>query len=237
VRSVLVFLLLVLVKLFARTFYRIETSWIGDPGPHPWRHVRLLAVLNHTSLYEPLFAGGVPFSFLWRIARHGVVPIAQKTTGRPLVGQFYKLIAHRVISITRERDDSWDKVLAHVDPDAMLALLPEGRMKRANGLDSAGQPMTVRGGIADILESIGSGRMLLAYSGGLHHVQVPGERFPRLWKTIRMHLQLVDIATYRAQLLTQSGPTGFKRAVIADLERRRDQHCPCDPPTAPPGAR
>jgi len=228
VRSYLVFLLLVLVKVSSRLFYRVEMQWIGDPPADRWRHIRLVAVLNHTSLYEPLFTGGVPLSFLWRIARHGVVPIAQKTTVRPLIGRFYKLIAARVISITRERDESWDKVLAHVDPDAMVTLLPEGRMKRATGLDAAGQRMTVRGGIADILEALGAGRMLLAYSGGLHHVQAPGERFPRLWKTIRMRLELVDIASYRAALLARAGAAGWKRAVIEDLERRRDQLCPCD---------
>ncbi len=212
-------------------------QWIGDPPADRWRHIRLMAVLNHTSLYEPLFTGGVPLSFLWRIARHGVVPIAQKTAVRPLIGRFYKLIAARVISISRERDESWEKVLAHVDPDAMVALLPEGRMKRATGLDAAGQRMTVRGGIADLLEAIGTGRMLLAYSGGLHHVQAPGERFPRLWKTIRMRLELVDIAPYRAALLAQAGAAGFKRAVIEDLERRRDLLCPCDPqPDAAPAA-
>jgi hypothetical protein len=117
-------------------------------------------------------------------------------------------------------------------------LLPEGRMKRAGGFDATGQPMTVRGGIADILESIGAGRMLLAYSGGLHHVQAPGERFPRLWKTIRMRLELVDIAAYRAGLLAGAGAgLGWKRAVIADLERRRDLFCPCEPgPGAGAGA-
>jgi hypothetical protein len=229
VRSYLVFLLLLMVKVFSRLFYTIDMRWIGDPPPDRWRHIRLVAVLNHTSLYEPLFAGGLPISFLWRIARHGVVPIAEKTAVRPLIGRFYKLIAARVISITRERDESWDKLLSHVDPDAMVALLPEGRMKRASGLDSTGQPMTVRGGIADILESIGAGRMLLAYSGGLHHVQAPGERFPRLWKTIRMRLELVDIAAYRAAMLAKAGAAGFKRAVVDDLERRRDLLCPCGP--------
>lgn len=237
-RSYLVFVLLAAIKVFARLTYRVDMRWIGDPPRDRWRHLRLVAVLNHTSLFEPLFTGGVPFSFLWRIARHGVVPIAQKTAVRPMVGHFYKLIARRVISITRERDESWDRVLAHVDPDAMLVLLPEGRMKRAGGFDATGQPMTVRGGIADILESIGAGRMLLAYSGGLHHVQAPGERFPRLWKTIRMRLELVDIAAYRAGLLAGAGAgLGWKRAVIADLERRRDLFCPCEPGPAPaPGA-
>jgi hypothetical protein len=235
-RSVLVFLLLVAVKVLARLFYSIDMRWLGDPPTDRWRHIRLVAVLNHTSLYEPLFAGGVPVSFLWRIARHGVVPIAQKTTVRPLIGHFYKLIAARVVSITRERDESWDKLLAHIDPDAMVALLPEGRMKRATGLDATGGRMTVRGGIADLIESIGSGRMLLAYSGGLHHVQAPGERLPRLWKTIRMRLELVDIAAYRAAMLAKAGAAGFKRAVIEDLERRRDLLCPCGPRAETAGA-
>jgi hypothetical protein len=226
VRSYLVFLLLLLVKAFARTFYRIEVGWVAEVPPDPWRHVRLLVFLNHTSLFEPLFAGGVPVRFLWRLARHGVVPIASKTAGRPLVGVFFGLIARRVISITRERDETWDELLAHVDPDAMMAILPEGRMKRAGGLDSEGRRMSVRGGVADILESLRAGPMLLAYSGGLHHVQVPGERFPRLWKTIRLNLEVVDIAAYREGLLAGAGAQGFKRAVIEDLERRRDLYCP-----------
>lgn len=229
-RTYYVFMMLVWVKALARLFYRVDVGWIGDPPADRWRHVRLLVVLNHTSLYEPLFTGGVPLSFLWRIARHGVLPIAQKTAVRPLIGHFYKLIAARVISITRERDESWERVLAQIDPDAMVALMPEGRMKRTTGLDASGQRMTVRGGIADILESLRTGRMLLAYSGGLHHVQAPGERFPRLWKTIRMRLELVDIASYRAELLARAGTAGFKRAVIEDLERRRDLFCPCQPP-------
>ncbi|MDP9121431.1 MAG: hypothetical protein M3O15_08705 [Acidobacteriota bacterium] len=229
-RSYLVFLLLLVVKVLSRTFYRVDMRWIGDVPSEPWRHIRLVAVLNHTSLYEPIFTGGCPTRFLWRIARHGVVPIAQKTAGRPLVGGFYKLIANRVITITRERDETWEQLLAHVDPDAMVTLLPEGRMKRAGGLDSEGRRMTVRGGIADILESIGEGRMLLAYSGGLHHVQSPGERFPRLWRTVRMRLEVVDIASYRTAILSQAGPQGWKRAVIEDLERRRDLNCPPEEP-------
>jgi 1-acyl-sn-glycerol-3-phosphate acyltransferase len=225
-RSYFVFVLLLLVQAFARIFYRIDRRFIGEVPPHPWRGIRLLAFLNHTSLFEPLFAGAAPVSFLWRIARHGVVPVATKTVGRPIVGKFYGLIAQRVIPITRERDETWDQVLAHIDEDAMVGILPEGRMKRASGLDSEGRPMTVRGGIADILESLGAGRMLLAYSGGLHHVQAPGERFPRLWKTIRIRLELVDIERYRAALLAAAGPAGFKRAVVADLERRRDLYSP-----------
>ena len=129
------------------------------------------------------------------------------------------------VSISRERDETWSEVLRQIDPDAMVIILPEGRMKRANGLDSEGKPMTVRGGIADILRNIDSGGMLLAYSGGLHHVQAPGEHLPRVFKRIRMRLELIDIASYKESLLESAGRHGFKRAVIADLEARRDLHC------------
>jgi hypothetical protein len=106
-------------------------------------------------------------------------------------------------------------------------------MMRANGLDAEGKPMTVRSGIADLLEAIGKGRMLLAYSGGLHHVQAPGQRLPRLFKRIRMNLEVVDIAAYNAARLAEGGgPKGFRRAVVADLERRRDELCPPGPTVA-----
>jgi 1-acyl-sn-glycerol-3-phosphate acyltransferase len=237
VREYLVFFLLLLIKSFSRLFYRIDVRWLGAVPARPWRDHRLVALLNHTSLYEALFTGAPPAHFLFRIARHGVVPIAQKTAQRAVVGRFYKLVAQHVISITRERDETWKEVLRKIDPDAMVIILPEGRMKRANGLDSQGKPMTMRGGIADILESLGEGRMLVAYSGGLHHVQAPGERWPRLFKTIRLRLEVLDIGRYRAEMMAQcGGPRGFKRAVADDLERRRDLYCPITPETDSPEA-
>jgi hypothetical protein len=229
VRSVLVFFILLAVKVVARTLWRIDMQWLGDPGPKPWKGLRVVALLNHTSLYEPLFAGGPPNSFIWRIARHGVVPAAEKTTGRPIVGLLFKFVARNVIPITRERDSTWSEVLNTIDPDSMVVIAPEGRMKRPNGLDSKGQPMTVRGGIADILEVIPSGPMLLAYSGGLHHVQAPGEPMPRFFKTIRMRLERVDIESYRREMMEKYGPENFKRAVREDLERRRDLYAPVEP--------
>ncbi|HSS49074.1 MAG TPA: hypothetical protein VLX28_09010, partial [Thermoanaerobaculia bacterium] len=81
-RSYVVFLVLLLVKLFSRVFYRIEVQRIGEVPPEPWRHIRLTAILNHTSLYEALFTAACPNHFLWRLARHGVAPIAEKTAKR-----------------------------------------------------------------------------------------------------------------------------------------------------------
>jgi len=213
------------IKVLSRIFYRHEMRWVGDVPEDPWGGIRLVAFLNHTSLFEPLFIGGAPNSFIWRLARHGVVPAADKTTGRPLVGMVFKFVAHSVVPVSRQRDHTWFTVLRTIDPESMVVIAPEGRMRRANGLDSNGQPMTVRGGISDIIEAVGEGKMVLACSRGLHHVQVPGHR-PRAFKTIRMRLEAVDLSEYRAAMMAKAGPDGFKKAVMADLDQRRDLLAP-----------
>jgi len=227
VRSIIVFSMLFTIKVLSRIFYRVDLRWVGDVPENPWSNIQLVAFLNHTSLFEPLFLGGVPNSFLWRLARHGVIPAADKTTGRPLVGMVFKFVAHNVVAISRERDHTWFAVLSKIDPDSMVVIAPEGRMRRANGLDSNGQPMTVRGGISDIIEAVGEGKLVLAYSGGLHHVQIPGRR-PRAFKTIRVRLEALDLSSYRSVLLAKAGPHGFKKAVMADLDHRRDRLAPID---------
>ena len=217
--------LLLGIRTFARTFYRFDVKWVAPPPADPWSTLRIVAILNHTSLYEPLLAGGVPTALMRRIAYHGIVPVADKTLRRPFVGRFFRLVAPDVVPITRQRDQTWQEVTARIRGDSMVIILPEGRMKRANGLDKDGNPMTVRGGIADLVRGIGEGGMLLAYSGGLHHVQVPGQRLPKLFRKIQMRLEVVDIASYREELTEQAGRHGFKLAMIQDLQARRDRHC------------
>ena len=68
-----------------------------------------------------------------------MIPVAEKTIRRPMVGKFFSLLAAHVVSITRERDHTWREVLTRIDPDSMVLILPEGRMMRANGLDSEGR--------------------------------------------------------------------------------------------------
>jgi hypothetical protein len=85
--------------------------------------------------------------------------------------------------------------------------------------------MTIRGGIADIIRAVPDGRMLLCYSRGLHHIQAPGERLPRLFRTVKARLETVDLPAYREKLLESAGEEGFKRAVVEDLSRRRDLYC------------
>lgn len=228
-RVYLTFVLLLLVKGFSKLFWRLKSTWIGEQVPRPWHQdIRICAILHHTSLYEPIFAGLPPAGFLLRIARDGVVPIAEKTLNRPVVGTFFKLVAGNVVPITRKRDETWRQVVAQAGPHSMIIILPEGRMKRRSGCDSEGKPMTVRGGIADLLLNVEDGYMLIAYSGGLHHVQAPGELLPRVFKTVRMNLELVDIRAYRERLLTDVGEEVFRRAVVSDLESRRDRFCPTE---------
>jgi 1-acyl-sn-glycerol-3-phosphate acyltransferase len=237
VRTFAVFVFLASLRLVSRLFWRLERTWIGGTRPDTaFDGLRVVALLNHTSLFEWLWIGACPHSFLWRVAVHGVIPAAEKTTRRPLVGAFFKMLGKHVVSITRERDSTWRAVLQRIDPDSMVIIAPEGRMKRPNGLDSQGQPMTVRGGIADILEAIPEGPMLLAYSGGLHHVQAPGEHLPRPFRKIRIAIERVDIAEYRAARMAEAGSeAGFKRAVVNDLNRRRDLHCPAAANGGTPG--
>jgi hypothetical protein len=227
VRAALAFVLLLMLKGVCRVCFRYDTRFVGEVPEDPWAGIRLVGILNHTSLFEPIYAGFVPLRFLWRIARHAVIPVAKKTTDRPVVGRFFRLLSSNVVPITRQRDNTWRQVLSNLDDSQAMAILaPEGRMKRRNGLDSEGRPLTVRAGIADLILGIPDGRFLLAYSGGLHHIQAPGERLPRPFRKVGMWLEILDLRTYRETLLAEAGEPGFHKAVIDDLTRRRDLYCP-----------
>lgn len=219
----LTFLLLVLLKLLSRLFYRFDVAWVGEVRPDPWGNIRLAALINHTSLFEVIYFGIFPYKVLWLLASQGVAPIADKTSNRPIAGRMFRSMAARVVPITRTRDHTWKQVLDEIGPQSMVLLAPEGRMMRKNGLDSEGKPMSIKGGIADVLETMPGGRFLVGYSGGLHHVQAPGEGLPRIFKTVRLRLETLDIETYRAE--HQNAEIGFRASLLQDLERRKALYC------------
>lgn len=230
VRSFPSFGALVVAKYVSRALWRFRTEWVGEPVDDPWEGVRLIAVLHHTSLAEAIYLAAVPNRILRRISRHGVVPVARETMKQPVHGLMFRLLIPNAVAITRRRDQSWSRVLAEVDDrQAMVAIFPEGRMMRPNGLDKTGATMTVRGGVAEVLEAVGTGRMILAYSGGLHHVLPPGARRPRPFKTLSLRLESLDIAEYIAQRKREGG--SLVRAVVRDLTRRRDLYTPVAPGT------
>jgi hypothetical protein len=229
--SVIRFLFLLAIKLYTRLVYRFDVGWVGErPKDAGWRDVRVGVILNHTSLFEPLYSGVLPVAFLWALATRGGFPGAVETMERPFVGHLFKLLVPRAVSITRRRDESWDFFLGQVASDSVFLIAPEGRMKRRDGLDRHGRPMTVRGGIVDLLRLVGTGTMLLAYSGGLHHVQAPGEGLPKPFKTLKIRLEALDIATYLASFTELDGvgaaaSSASRKAIVKDLEARRDRHC------------
>lgn len=218
------FFLLLAIKAASRIFFRFESEWVGAPPAAPFRDARVGVLLNHTSLFEPILVALFPVGWLWRVARYGVMPGADATLDRPLAGRLFKSLVPRAVSVTRSRDRTWDAFLSHVGEEAVVLISPEGRMKRRSGLDKHGKPMTLRGGIVDVLERKASGTMLLVYSEGLHHVQAPGEGMPKLFKRVRARLEEVPLAEYRRAM--GHGTPEFRANVLADLERRRDRHCP-----------
>jgi 1-acyl-sn-glycerol-3-phosphate acyltransferase len=233
-RSILVFLLLLAVRASARLFFRLREDWMPTKPHEMADDTRIVAILNHTSLYEPLIAGYASTKLLWRFARHGVLPVAEKTMKRP-VGIFFRFLVRHTVTVTRQRDATWEEVLSKIDNRALVIILPEGRMKRRTGFDSKGREMTVRAGIADILEALPDGRILMVYSGGLHHIQAPGELLARPFRPIFCRFEMIDIANFKRELAAKYPDVAFRMAVVRDLTERRDTYCPTElqPPPIP----
>lgn len=220
-RRLLSFSLLFSCYLVGKLFYRLEVNWVDSQEPD-FDDIRLLIFLNHTSLFEPLFAAAFPLATLWKASRDFVAPGADKTLKRPIVGRFYKWFAPNMISISRKRDETWRHFMQMIRSGSMVIIAAEGRMLRPNGLDSHGKPMSIRGGVADILKVLDSGKILIAYSGGLHHVQKPGEWRFNIFQKIRLNFETLDLVTYKQQFDSKH----FIKQVVDDLESRKKRYCP-----------
>jgi Acyltransferase len=225
-RSIIGFLIVMVIRLFSQIFWRLEWKWINPPADPKtvWKRGKVMVLMNHTSLYEPLFCPIMPIGFTWQFISRMAAPAAAETLNRPVVGTFWKMMIPRVTAISRKRDDTWSAFMDEIAHDSMIVIAPEGRMKRPNGLDKHGNPMTVKGGIVDILSRDLKGSMVLFYSGGLHHVQSPGEIFPRPFKKIKMNLEWFDIEEYKNQF--SKDPSEFRAQVIADLQLRLELNTP-----------
>lgn len=229
-QKIIGFSILSCVKILSHLFYRGHFNWITPTPDKPWENARLMVFLNHTSLYEPLFLQHLSFAFLWKLVGRANVPGADITLSRPIVGRFWKLMLPNISSITRRKDDSWSNYLKSIRPDSLILIAPEGRMKRPGGLDKSGRPMNVKGGVADILENVDDGAMILCLSGGLHHVQAPGQFIPRLFQPIHMNLAYLDIKEYKQQFMALS-PRERKMKITYDLQARLEKDCPTLPQT------
>jgi hypothetical protein len=226
VGSFLRFQFLAAIRLASRMFYSHRYEWVGEPPAEPFRNVRVAALLNHTSLFEAAHSAAFPLEFVREISAHGLLPGADTTMDRPVVGRFFKWMVPKSATLTRRRDSSWSGFLSLIDAETIVLIFPEGRMRRRGGFDKHGRPLTVRGGIADVLERVDDGDMLLVYSEGLHHVHAPGDRLPGLFREVRCRFEQVSIRRYKE--LMGAGDPHFTRNTMHDLESRRDRHCPWD---------
>lgn len=223
-KSLLSFLTLLFIKGVSNIFYRFKIGWPKEQIR--WNDVRLIIFLNHTSLFEVLFLAFLPVSFLRMLSKRMVAPGADKTLNRPVVGWFFRLFSPGMTPITRKRDDSWQQFLESIHNDSIIVIAPEGRMKRKNGLDLEGKKMTVKPGVVEVLAGLNSGQMIFAYSGGLHHVQIPGEGFPRLFKTVSLNIEAMEIADYKNSFTEPVDSNAWKLEVIHDLQHRLETKAP-----------
>ena len=208
------------------SFYPTRIKWIQRPASDAWDDIRLIMILNHTSLFEFVYAGAIPFRFLVRMSQKLIFPVAMETLAHGFYGPILKTLAPYVVPLSRKRDRTWHDFLAQLYPDAILIAMPEGQMKRPNGLDKHGRPMTIKGGALEILQKFSGEKALLVYSGGLHHVLPPNRYLPRIFKRIAVALEAVDIDSYLTALAQNKSDLRLKEAVARDLEARRDRYCP-----------
>jgi len=223
-RRLLSFLVLFSIKIISAIFYRFKIGWPKERIR--WNDVRLIIFLNHTSLFEPIFLGFLPLGFLWQLSARLAAPGADKTLNRPLVGTLYKLMSPGIKSITRKRDESWNSFMDSIEENSIICIAPEGRMMRKNGLDLDGNKMTVKPGVADIIAELDKGQMVIAYSGGLHHVQIPGEGLPKVFKTLKLNAEVYEIADYKKKFSEPVGGNTWKRELVDDLQHRLETKVP-----------
>jgi 1-acyl-sn-glycerol-3-phosphate acyltransferase len=223
-KFVISFLGLAFIKLVTHLFYKVDVNFLNTNSKEVFDpKIRALIFFNHTSLYEVLFVAAIPWSFLWTFTIKMVAPGADKTLDRPLVGKFWKVVFPQMLTISRKRDHTWDAFINAIKDQSIVVIAAEGRMKRPNGLDANGKKMTVRGGNIDIIELIDEGKMVMVYSGGLHHVQEPGQTIPKVFKTIKLNIEIVEIKEYKERFSQAEVP---RKAMLADLQERLENKCP-----------
>ena len=78
------FFLLMLVRTITSLFFRFDIRWLSQQGFEVGKEVRLIVLLNHTSLFEPVFIRVAPVGMIWRPRRSvSICATARWSTGNP----------------------------------------------------------------------------------------------------------------------------------------------------------
>ena len=215
------FIFLSFLKIIGKIIYPSKLYWL-DKKDSKWSDISLVLVLNHTSLFEFVYSVTLPFTFLWRISTSLVMPVADKTMKKPIAGFIFKHLSPYTITLTRKRDESWQYFLDHIEKDRVCIFMPEGQMKRKNGLDKNGRPMKVKTGVYDLLSKYKDKKVAIVYSHGLHHIFAPEDKFPKLFKRISAHIEVKDVSSFLSSFENKKDP---RLSLVSYLEKRRDQFC------------
>ena len=100
--------------------------------------------------------------------------------------------------------------------------MPEGQMKRKNGLDKNGNPMKVKTGVYELMQKYRGRNMVFVYSHGLHHVLAPGDKVPKIFKKIEAGIEMLSVDDYLANYEDKDDAA---KLVAEDLQARRDKYC------------
>ena len=221
IKNQLRFYFLSTLKIAGYALYPSRLNWISKK-PSKWDDVSLILILNHTSLFEFVYGVALPFEFLKSLSQRLVIPVADSTLKKPISGFILKNLAPKSIGLTRKRDESWRHFLSEIKKRDICIFMPEGQMKRRNGLDKNDKPMKVKTGVYDLLLKYKDQNMVIVYSYGLHHVLAPGDKAPKFFKKIEASLEYLKVNDYLAKFSESKEP---QKKVAEDLQRRRDKYC------------
>ena len=124
-RRILAFFILASIKTVGRLLFSFNVEHQGEQRV-AWSEVRLIAWLNHTSLYDVFLISVIPYRTLWRASKDCLTPIAEKTYRRPVVGFIFRNLTMSKSSVSQKRDDTWSQFLGSITHASMVALFPEG---------------------------------------------------------------------------------------------------------------
>ena len=228
-RRVFVFCTLSLIKTIGHVLFSFNVKTTNGKALD-WDSFKVVAWINHTSLYDVFLICLFPYKFLWKASKTCMTPIAEKTIKRPLLGLIFKNLTSKKTFVSQKRDDSWAQFLESIEDSSIVALFPEGRMKRKNGLDKNGKELSIRGGIADILQKRTDGKMLIIYSGGMHHIQAPGEKCQSFFKQSTPGLSQLILPIIKIDFLKTFGPKQKNCQTRGFPIGKQGRRKPTDPP-------
>ena len=216
------FIFLSLLKVWGYVIYPSRFQWLSEK-PESWDDVSLVLILNHTSLFEFIYGVGLPYRFLWNLSKRLVIPVADSTLKNPIAGFVFSNLAPKTIGLSRKRDETWNQFLGEIERDDICIFFPEGEMKRKNGLNKKGRPMTVKEGVYELLTKFSGKNMVILYSKGLHHILAPGERVPKIFKKVEARVEYMSVNDYLGQF--GKSDESVRKRVVSDLQKKRDRYC------------